>query len=798
MKTLGMDLRFGLRMLLRSPAITLVAIVTLAVGIGGNTVLFSVVDAVLLRPLSYREPERLVVLRDKQPEVPSAPTSYPEFLAWRKETSVFQDLAASFGSSASLTGKGEPESLAGMRASAALLPMLGVAPILGRTHTDAEDGRNGERVVLIGEGLWRRRFAADPAVIGSALTLNGEPWTVIGVLPRSRIFTRPVDVLFPLRLDTEVAKQGLHFLFVTGRLRDGLPIEQARRDAAARAPAIAESLDHSGHGVTLPGLKEWTVGDASHTLSLLGAALGFVLLIACANVAGLLLARAAGRRQEVAIRRAIGASRSDLVRQFLTESVLLALASGVLGCLLAVWGIDLFKALPEAGIPRMQEVHLDPAVLLFSLGLSLLTGLLFGLAPALESAASTIDPLKGSAGLSGDTRRVQRMRGLLVVGQVSLSLLLLVGAGLLTRSLVGVLRSERGFDTTGVITMELNLPARIVSEPADQARFYSDLLDRLRELPGADAAATCSHLPLSGSNTNGDILIEGRPVTPGETLLSELRRVSEDYFTALHIPVLRGRAFTARDAAGAPAVAIVNQAFVDRFFPGQDPIGRRVDAQWETEKLGKQEIVGVVGNIKHDALDAPPQPELYLPFRQVPMESMVALVRAPGDPTVLSGLMRRTVYAVRPDQPVGEMRTMDDVLSASVAPRRLTASMVGAFAWMALFLASIGIYGLLAFWVSVKRREIGLRMALGARPGQVLALVVTRGLLLTGAGLAIGLVASAALTRLLKGFLYGVGPFDPATLVATPVLLVGVALVASWLPARRAMRIDPAIALRTD
>jgi putative ABC transport system permease protein len=798
MKTLGLDLRFGLRMLLRSPAITLVAVVTLAAGIGGSTVLFSIVDAVLLRPLPYRDPGRLVVLRDKQPEVPSAPTSYPEYLAWKKETSLFEELAASFGGSVSLTGKGEPESLAGLRASASFLPMLGVSPILGRTHTDAEDARGGERVALIGEGLWRRRFAADPGIVGSALTLNGEPWTVIGVVPASMKFNGPLDVLFPLRLDTENARQGLHFLLVTGRLRQGLPLDQARRDASARAPAIAEALDHSGHGVTLPGLEEWAVGDTSHTLTLLGAALGFVLLIACANVAGLLLARGAGRRQEVAIRRALGASRSDLMRQFLTESLVLALGGGVLGCLLAVWGIDLFKSLPEAGIPRMEEVSLDPVVLLFSLGLSLLTGLLFGLAPALESSAPTIDPLKGSAGLSGDTRRVQRMRGLLVVGQVSLSLLLLVGAGLLTRSLLGVLRSDRGFDTSGVMSMRLSLPAQIVTEKADQARFYSDLLDRLRGLPGVEAAAACGDLPLSGSNTNGDILIEGRPAAPGETLLSELRRVSEDYFTVLHIPVLRGRAFTERDAKGAPAVAIVNQAFVDRFLPGQEAIGRRVDAQWETEGLGIQEIVGVVGNIKHDALDAPPLPELYLPFRQVPMQAMVAVVRAPGDPTLLSDMMRKAVYAVRPDQPVRDTRAMDDVLSASVAPRRLTAAMVGAFAWMALFLASIGIYGLLAFWVSERRREIGLRMALGARPQQVLGLVVSRGLLLTGAGLAIGLVAAALLTRLLKGFLYGIGPSDPLTLLATPALLGAVALVASWLPARRAMRIDPAVALRTD
>jgi putative ABC transport system permease protein len=796
MKTLAMDVRFGLRMLVRSPAVTLIAILTLAIGIGGNTVLFSVVDGVLLRPLPYRESDRLVVLRDVQPAVPSAPTSYPEYLAWSGESGLFESLAAAFTSSVTLTGSGEPESLDALRASANLLPMLGVAPILGRTHAAAEDDRNGERVALIGEGLWRRRFGADPGLVGRAITLNDEVWTVIGVLPGSFDFIRAVDFVLPLRLNVENAPQGLHFLSVAGRLPPGLPLAQARRDADTRAPRHAKDLD-SGHGVKLFGLKEWMVGDTTRTLVLLGAALGSVLLIACANVAGLLLARAAARRQEVAIRRAIGAGRGDLIRQFLTESLLLAIGGGILGSLLAVWGIDLVRALPGAGIPRLSQVRVDATVLLFTLGLSLVTGLLFGFAPALESTAGSMPQhLKGAAGLAADTRRVQRMRGLLVVGQVALSLLLLVGAGLLTRSLIGVLRSERGFDAAHVLTMNLTLHGRGVEEPAGQARFFSDLLDRVRVLPGVEAAATCGHLPLGGNSTNGEILIEGRPAAEGETPLSELRRVSEDYFSALRVPVLRGRAFTERDAEGAPAVAIVNQAFVDRFLPGQEAVGRRVDAQWETH--GWQEVVGVVGNIKHDALDAPPLPEIYVPFRQVPMASMIVVVRAAGDPTALSGALRQSVYAVRAEQPVGDMRTMDDVLGASVAPRRLTASMVGGFAWMALFLASIGIYGLLAFWVSERRREIGLRMALGARPRQVLGLVVTRGLVLTGAGLGVGLVASAGLTRLLKGFLYGVGPSDPATLVATPLLLGGVALLASWLPARRAMRIDPAVALRTD
>ena len=797
MKTFGMDLRFGLRMLLRSPAVTLVALATLAIGIGGNTVLFSVVDGVLLRPLAHKDPDRLVVLRDVQPAVPNAPTSYPEYLRWKQESGVFEDLAAMFNSSVSLTGSGEPENLPAMRVSANLLPMLGATPMLGRTHTEAEDERGGERVAVIGEGLWRRRFGADAAIVGKPVTLSGEPWTVIGVVPRSFSFGRPVDVILPLRLSTENAPQGLHFLFLAGRLKSGLPMEQARKDAGARAPGIAKELD-SGHDVRILGLKEWIVGDTSRTLALLGAALGFVLLIACANVAGLLLARAAGRRQEVAIRRAIGAGRADLVRQFLTESVLLAIGGGILGTLLAVWGVDLVKSLPGTGIPRLPNVRIDATVLLFTLGLSMLTGLLFGLAPALESASASMQQhLKGAVGLAGSTRRVQRMRGLMVVGQVSLSLLLLVGAGLLARSLIGVLRSDRGFDTSNVMSMEVDLPGRQgAGDPAARARFFSDLLDRIRILPGVEAAATCGHLPLSGSNTNGDVLIEGRPAADGETLLSELRRVSEDYFTVLHIPVLRGRAFTERDALGAPAVAIVNQAFVDRFLPGQEVVGRRVDAQWETN--GWQEIVGVVGNIKHDALDAPPLPELYVPFRQVPMDGMFAVVRSAGDPTALSGALRQAVYAVRPDQPVGRMRTMDDLLSASVGPRRLTATMVGAFAWMALFLASIGIYGLLAFWVSERRREIGLRMALGARPRQVLGLVVSRGLTLTGIGLLVGLAASAGMTRLLAGFLYGIGPADPPTLLGTPLLLGGVAFLASWLPARRAMRIDPATALRSD
>jgi putative ABC transport system permease protein len=788
------DVRHGARMLLKTPGLCLAAVLMLAVGIGGNTALFSVVDTVLLRPLPYQDSGRLVRLLDVQTGLDDAPHSYPEYLDWKDQSGVFKSVAASFTSQVALTSGGEPENLRAERMSASLLPMLGVTPPLGRLFGPEDEGPQGAHVALIGDGLWRRRFGADPGVLGRSLTLDGDAWTVIGVLPRGFDYFGVPEVVEPLRLDTEKAPRGLHFMPLIARIQDHVTPERARADVEAisshmRTDKITE------HGMRFVSLKDWMVGDAGTTLYLLLGALGCLLLIACANVAGLLLSRAASRRKEVAVRLAIGAGRGDIVRQFLVESGLLALCGGGLGIAFAWWGLALLKTLPATGIPRLQEAHLEWRVLLFTLVLSCACALLFGLAPAFQALATNLNDALNDAG-RGSTGSQQRLRQALVVGEVALSLVLLVGAGLLLESLVGVLNVERGFDAHGVLIAEISLSTRAYKESAAQAAFFDQVLQRVAALPGVEAAAVSNSPPLAGNSTNGDILIEGRPQQKDENMITELRRVSPDYLKALRIPVLRGRGFTGHDTPEAPAVALVNQAFVDRFMPGVDPIGRRIDAQWDTH--GWQEIVGVVGNVKHDTLEVPTRAEIYLPFAQAPLRVSSIVVRAAGDPTALVAAVRAQVFAVDPAQPVYDVRTMEGIVDASVARRRLVSSLLGAFSALALSLAAIGLYGVLAFWVTQRRREIGVRMALGARRTDVVRLVLAQAGTLVALGLAAGFAGALGATRLLAGLLFGVTARDPFVLAAVPLLVAVTALLACTLPATRAARVDPMVALRTD
>ncbi|HKQ96814.1 MAG TPA: ABC transporter permease [Candidatus Polarisedimenticolia bacterium] len=795
MANLGMDLRFALRMLFKSPAVSLIAVLMLAIGIGANTAIFSVVNTVLLNPLPYRDADRLVVIADVQPGLNDAPSSYPEYLAWKEQGSPFEAVAACFITQSALTGDGEPESLRTQRVSATYLPMLGVSPILGRSFEPAEETPQGERVVLIGEALWRRHFNADPRVLGRPLTLDREAFTVIGVVPESMRLRGGGDLFVPLRLDTTRAPLGLHFLMTIGRLRDGLTPAQAGHDAdAIAARLIADKTVE--HGVRLIGLKERVVGDVGATLFLLMGALGCLLMIVCANIASLLLARAATRQREVAVRLAVGAGRARLVRQFLVESLALSAAGGLLGVLFAWWGVDLFSALPAFDLPRIAEVRIDGVALGFTLALTVTSAILFGLAPAVQAAATNLnEALKATARGDGGRGR-QRFRNALVVGEVSLSLVLLIGAGLLVRSLLSVLSVERGFETRGVLTMQIGLARRDYDEPARQRAFYEDLLSRTSALPGVEGAALTNHPPLDGGNTNGDILVEGYTPRPDEVMLSDLRRVSPDYFRVMQIPLRKGRWFSERDGADATAVAVVNQAFVDRFFKGADPIGRRVNSQWDSK--GWQEVVGVVGNVRHDGLDLPILPELYVPLAQAPMPGMVLFVRSPLDPPALAAAVRAQVHGIDANLPIFAVRTMDDILSASVGARRATAALLGAFSCLALFLAAVGLYGVLAYWVAQRRREIGIRMALGARTGDVLRLVVGHGLGLTLVGVVLGLGGGLLVGRLITGLLFGVTAHDPIVLAGLPLLVTAVTLAACWIPARRAARVDPMVALRYE
>lgn len=799
MTQLLQDLRYAARLMLKQPGFTAVAIVALALGIGANTAIFSAVNAVLLQPLPFPEPERLVLVRDLQ-QTDETPASYPEYLDWRDQNQTFDDLAAAFSSSYSLTGQGEPEQLLGVRVSANLLPMLGVKPVIGRNFQPEEESRSGERVVILSYSLWQRRFGGDSGVLGQNVTLGGQGFTVIGVLPAGVRGVLPGvdqpeqsrDVWMPLRL--AAPPRGLHFMTVIGRLRPDLTLAQAR----AEVEEIAERLRQTQtteHGVRLVPLTQFVVGDTRPVLLILLGAVGLVLLIACANVANLMLARAASRRKEIAVRLALGASRARLVRQMLTESVLLALVSGGLGVVLALWGADSLAVLASSWLPRAEEIKLDSTVLLFTLAVSLLTAILFGLAPALRaSSAQLSEVLKEGGQRAGHGR--DRVRGLLVVSEVALSLVLLIGAGLLIRSFVTLLNVDKGFDPRQVLALDINLPQSRYAEPPQQALFFQQLLERIVALPGVAGAAAVSDLPLGESSTNGDTQIEGKTFPPDSQPISEKLIVSAGYFRVMRIPLRAGRYFDERDATGNPQVALINDSFARTYLPGEDPIGKRIDFGWET--TGWQEIVGVIGDIKHRGLDEAALPAVYVPQLQRPSLSMTVVVRTTPDPRSLSAAVRSQLFSLDKDQPISRVRVMEEVVSASVASRRLSMVLLAGFAVVALALAAVGLYGVMSYIVTQRTHEIGVRMALGARVGDVLGLVLRQGMSLVMLGVGIGLAGALALTRLMASLLYGVSATDFATFAVIALLLTTVALLACYLPARRATRVDPMIALRYE
>ena len=795
MGVLVQDLRYGLRALAKSPGFAAVAVLTLALGIGANSAIFSVVNTLLLRPLPVKDPGRLVMVWDTQPGALRAPASYPEYQDWKEHVGVFEELGAFFDTTLRLTGTQEPEQLPTVRLSAGLLPMLGVTPTLGRAFRPEEEKPGGEQVAMIGRALWKRRFGASASVLGTKITLDGEPFTVIGVVPPAFPFDGQRDLYIPLRLDSERAPRGLHFIKVLGRLRSGPALTRARAELEGAAARL-RSTGVTRHGIEIVPLQEHLVGDTRPALLVLLGAVGFVLLISCTNVANLLLARAASRQKEIAIRLAVGASRARLIRQLLTESLILATLGGGLGLLLAWWGVDLLAAVGTR-LPRVEEIRIDGTVLGFTAGISLLTGFLFGLAPAVQaSMADFHQTLKEGGRQSGPESGRHRLRSMLVVIEVALSLVLLLGAGLLIRSFARVLDTDKGFDPSRVLALDLSLPFSSYDEPREQAAFFKELLERVGEVRDVEAAAVVSHLPLSGNNTNSGLLIEGRTWPEGDAPLADNRLVSADYFRALRIPVIKGRGFTDGDNESSRPVAVINESLARRFFPNENPIGRRIDMQWKTH--GWQEIVGVVGDIKHDGLDLPSLPTVYASYLQAPDSGMTLVVRTAGDPRRLIGAIRSQVYAVDRNQPVSTVRTMENVVAESVGPRRLSMSLLSGFAALALFLAAVGIYGVMSTSVAHRTHEIGIRMALGARKADVLRLVVGQGARLTLAGLGLGVATALPLTRALSGLLFGVSPADPLTFAGISLLLAVASLLACYLPARRAMKVEPMAALRTE
>jgi putative ABC transport system permease protein len=799
MQTLLQDLRYGARLLYKNRGFTLIAVFTLALGIGANTAIFSVVNAVLLRPLPYEASERLVYVHDSNPTAgfPRFPSSSPNFADWRQQQQSFEYLAALMGWNFNLTGRGEPERLQGGRVSAEFFPLLGIKPLLGRNFLPEEDKAGKNRVVLLSQVLWQRRFAEDRNIIGQAITLNSESYTIIGIIPPE--FREPYgsELWIPGGFD-EFNRRGQHFLSVLGRLKHGVTLEQAQTDLETIAHRLEQQYPDTNKGwsVHLVPLLEVIVGDIHLALWLMFAAVGCVLLIACVNVANLLLARAATRRREVVIRSALGASRWRIIRQLLAESLLLAIIGGGFGLLLAVWGIDLLTSFSD-GIPRVEEIGLDQRVLNFTLLITLLTGLTFGLGPALQSSKPELGEALREGGKGGETGwRGHRTRRLLVVAQIALSLVLLTGAGLLLKSFLRLHQVELGFQPEHVLTAEISLPQKRYADAQQRNNFYRNLLHQVSAVPGLKSAGLIDPLPLFG-DSGAEFFIEGGPLlSNGRGHNSNFRRCSPEYFRTLSIPLLQGRTFTERDTAEAEQVLIINRTFQQRFFPNGDALGKRIafrgpDGPWHT-------IVGVVGDVRHARLKQEAGLELYRPFAQSPAGSVTLAVKSALEPGVVVAAIRSEVSKLDSEQPIHGIRLMSEVISRDIESDRFNLLLLVVFAMVALLLAAIGIYGVMNYAVTERTRELGVRMALGAQTRDVLKLVVGQAILLILAGVASGMGAALALTHLMEQLLFEVEANDPMTFTLVSLLLAGIALLACLVPARRATKIDPMIALRWD
>jgi putative ABC transport system permease protein len=799
-ETFVQDVRYGLRSLRKKPGFTVTAVIALALGIGANTAIFSVINAVLLRSLAYRDPASIVMVWERSLRGGRSQNSVSpaNFLDWKKQSNSFEQIAASWDTRVNLTSGGEPEEIQVQKVSADFFPILGVSPELGRTFVRAEETSGPEPVVILGHDLWQTRFAGNRAIVGQTVAMSGRNWTVIGVMPPGFHFLNTqIKAWLPLQLDpaTDWRKSG-RFLRSVARLKPGVSLQQAQAelDTIGKQLEIAYPDFNKGWGVNLVPMHEQIVGDIRPVLLVLTAAVAFVLLIACANVANLLLSRAASRQKELALRAALGADRMRLIRQMMTESVLLALMGGVIGVLLAYWGIQLLVAFAPDNIPRLHEITIDPRVLSFTFGVSLLTGLVFGLVPALQSSRPDLnDALK--EGARGSSSRSRVVRNLFVVAEMALALVLLVGAGLMLRSFSQLHQVKTGFDPENVLTMRVQLPAAKYGQPQQRADFFKRAEERISTLPGVKSVGAISYLPLTGLATSTSFNLATKPLPPSESPGTEVRPITPGYFNAMGIPLLKGRAFDERDGANS-RVVIINETLARKFFPGQDPIGQQLIVSWEPEVA--DEIIGIVGDIKETALEQEPNPAVYWPHPREPYPFMNYVIRSAIDPTTLSAAAAREIHALDPDQPVADVRTLDQVVAKSIARPRFNALLLAIFAGVALVLSSVGIYGVMNYSATQRTQEIGIRMALGAKPGDILRLVVGHGMKLTAVGIAIGVIASLALTRVMTNLLFGVTATDLPTFLGVSALLTAVALLANYIPARRATRVSPVVALRYE
>jgi putative ABC transport system permease protein len=812
-ESLTQDARYGVRMLTKHTAFTAVAVITLALGIGANTAIFSVVNELLLRPLPYRDAERIAMLWEVTPEGRHQnTTSRANFRAWRSQNSTFEHLAAFTDQRFNLTGTGEPEELSVQMATPELFKILGVDPILGRTLLPDDDGPGKSPVAVLGYTLWQRRFGGQPNVAGQEIMLNGVKFTITGVMPPSFQFHikhrsgtgRPAELWTVLPMpDGGAANERGRFLSVLGRLKDGVSIEQAGaelRTIEARLSDETPQFNKNYSAEVLP-LREQFFGNVRRPLWILLGAVGFVLLIACANVANLLLSLATSREKEIALRAALGARRVRIVRQLLTESLLLALLGSVLGLGFAWLGIKALMLISPPDLVNLQSVGLNVTVLLWTLGVSLLTGVVFGLAPALHiSRLNLNDSLKeGGKSESAQASGSRRLRSALVVSEIALAVVLLASAGLLIKSFVRLQQVDRGFDTENILTMVVRLPAARYPEDPQVVTFFNQTLERVRALPGVRGAGMVNFLPLYGGlGSSTGFKIEGRPEPPpGQGPSTDVRVADAGYFPTMGIPLLRGRNFSDMELREARQVILINEALARLHFPNEDPIGKRLDVAM-FEKPTPAEVIGIVGNVRYDSLIDESPPAVYFPHPDLAYPFMSLVVRTDGEPAAIAPAVQREIRLLDPNQPVSDVRTMNQIMAEWVSRSRFNTLLLGLFAGLATVLSAVGIFGVMNYSVALRTRELGLRLAIGAQPRQVLLLVLKQGLLLTIFGLVIGLAAAFALTRLLSGLLFGVEAIDVGTFTMISLLLVIVSLLACYLPARRAMRIDPLQALRYE